>query len=102
MKNIEKNHLFKNLSVVMKSFKINFLFWMISVICIISITEFSDDKSYANSFITYILAMLLGWYFLDEHLNIPMILSAIMILTGVYFINSQKADGVGTGEKQQR
>jgi hypothetical protein len=62
MKNIEKNHLFKNLSVVMKSFKINFLFWIISVICIISITEFSDDKSYANSFITYILAMLLGWY----------------------------------------
>jgi hypothetical protein len=59
---MEKNHLFKNLTVVKKSITINFLFWFIAIICLICITEFSDDKSYFNSFFTFIFAMLIGWY----------------------------------------
>jgi len=32
----------------------------------------------------------LGWYILDEHLSLQSIVAAIIILTGVYFINSKK------------
>ena len=57
-----KNNFFKNLNYVKKSIKINFVFWISIAICLIIITQFSDDKSYSNSIITFILAILLGWY----------------------------------------
>lgn len=57
-----KNNFFKNFSYVGKSIKLNFVFWISTVICLITITEFSDDKSYWNTFLTFIIAMLLGWY----------------------------------------
>ena len=58
---INKNELFKNLKYVSKSIKINFLFWICIFICLLIITQFSEDKSYICSFITFILAILLGW-----------------------------------------
>jgi hypothetical protein len=57
-----KNNFFKNFSYVGKSIKINFVFWISTVICLIIITQFTDDKSYCNTIITFILALLLGWY----------------------------------------
>ena len=57
-----KNILFKNMGVVWKSLKINKFFWTSLLISIIIITQYSSDKSYINSFVTFILAMLLGWY----------------------------------------
>ena len=57
-----KNNFFKNFSYVGKSIKLNFVFWISTVICLIIITQFSDDKSYWNTFLTFIIAMLLGWY----------------------------------------
>lgn len=57
-----KNNFFKNLNYVKKSIKINFVFWISIAICLIIITQFSDDKSYSNTIITFILAILLGWY----------------------------------------
>ena len=57
-----KNSLFKNLNYVGKSIKLNFVFWTSTIICLIVITQFSDDQSYWNTGITFILAMLLGWY----------------------------------------
>ena len=57
-----KNSLFKNINYVGKSIKLNFVFWTSTIICLIVITQFSDDQSYWNTGITFILAMLLGWY----------------------------------------
>ena len=58
-----KNMLFKNMGVVWKSLKINKFFWISILVSIIIITQYSSDKSYINFFVTFILAMLLGWYF---------------------------------------
>jgi drug/metabolite transporter (DMT)-like permease len=34
--------------------------------------------------------MLLGWYVLDERLSLKSIIASVVLLTGVYFINSRK------------
>jgi len=57
-----KNNFFKNFSYVGKSFKLNFVFWTSTIICLIIITQFSEDHSYWNTLFTFIIAMLLGWY----------------------------------------
>lgn len=57
-----KNIFFKNFNYVRESIKINFIFWISIIICLLIITMFSDDRSIINSIITFILAMLLGWY----------------------------------------
>jgi drug/metabolite transporter (DMT)-like permease len=43
-----------------------------------------------SAYVNPIVAMLLGWYFLDEELTTQSILAAIVLLTGVYFITSRK------------
>ena len=57
-----KNIFFKNFSYVGKSIKLNFVFWISTIICLVVITQFSDDRSYWNTVLTFIIAMLLGWY----------------------------------------
>jgi len=37
-----------------------------------------------------IVALLLGWYFLDEKITLQSIVAAAILLTGVYFINTKK------------
>jgi uncharacterized membrane protein YeiH len=37
-----------------------------------------------------IIALILGWYFLNEHISGQSIIAAVVLLTGVYFINTKK------------
>jgi drug/metabolite transporter (DMT)-like permease len=50
----------------------------------------SPEKVATNTYVNPIVAMFLGWYFLDESISMQSILAAIILLTGVYFINSKK------------
>lgn len=50
----------------------------------------SPEKVSTNTYVNPIVAMLLGWYFLDEQITLQSIIAAIILLTGVYFINSKK------------
>ncbi len=50
----------------------------------------SPEKVATSSLINPLIAILLGWYFLEEELSIQTGLAALLMLTGVYFINSRK------------
>ena len=50
----------------------------------------STEKVATSAYINPIIAMLLGWYVLDERLSIQSIIASAVLLTGVYFINSRK------------
>jgi drug/metabolite transporter (DMT)-like permease len=43
-----------------------------------------------SAYINPIIAIFLGWYFLDETITTQTLVSAAVLLTGVYFINSSK------------
>lgn len=75
----------------------------ISLICLIlfgSIAAFtsfnyllknvSPEKVSTSSFVNPVIAILLGWHFLNEELSIQTGIAALLLLTGVYFINSRK------------
>ena len=50
----------------------------------------SPEKVATNTYVNPIVAMFLGWYFLDEAISAQSVLAAVILLTGVYFINSKK------------
>lgn len=50
----------------------------------------STEKVATSALINPIVALLLGWYFLDERITVQSIFAAIILLTGVYFINNNK------------
>ncbi|MET1259373.1 EamA family transporter [Flagellimonas sp. DF-77] len=50
----------------------------------------SPEKVATNTYVNPIVAMLLGWYFLEEEISNQSILAAVILLTGVYFINTKK------------
>ncbi len=50
----------------------------------------STEKVATSSFVNPVIALLLGWYILDEHLTVQSIVAAAILLTGVYFINSKR------------
>lgn len=50
----------------------------------------SPEKVATSSFVNPVIAILLGWYFLEEELTIQSGIAAFLLLTGVYFINSRK------------
>ena len=50
----------------------------------------STEKVATFAYINPIIAMLLGWYVLDERLSLQSIIASAVLLTGVYFINSRK------------
>jgi drug/metabolite transporter (DMT)-like permease len=50
----------------------------------------STEKVATSAYINPIVAMLLGWYVLDERLSFQSIIASAVLLTGVYFINSRK------------
>ena len=50
----------------------------------------STEKVATSAYINPIIAMLLGWYILDERLSLQSIIASVALLTGVYFINSRK------------
>lgn len=50
----------------------------------------SPDKVATSTYVNPIIALLLGWYFLNEVITTQSIVAAIVLLTGVYFINTKK------------
>ncbi len=50
----------------------------------------SPEKVATSSYVNPIIAMLLGWYFLQEEITTQSGIAAIVLLTGVYFINTKK------------
>ncbi|WP_040281593.1 EamA family transporter [Psychroserpens damuponensis] len=52
--------------------------------------QVSTEKVATSAYINPIIAMLLGWYVLDETLSVQSIIAAAILLTGVYFITSRK------------
>lgn len=50
----------------------------------------SPEKVATSSYVNPIIAMLLGWYFLNESITLQSVIASIILLTGVYFINTKK------------
>lgn len=50
----------------------------------------SPEKVATSSYVNPIIALILGWYFLNEQITTQSVVAAIILLTGVYFINSKK------------
>lgn len=50
----------------------------------------SPEKVSTSAYVNPIIALLLGWYVLDEVITSQSIVAAIILLLGVYFINSSK------------
>ncbi|MDC1261490.1 EamA family transporter [Polaribacter sp.] len=50
----------------------------------------SPEKVATSAYVNPIIAMILGWYVLDEQLSTQSIIASVVLLTGVYFITSRK------------
>ena len=54
------------------------------------LTRVSPEKVATNTYVNPIVAIFLGWYFLNERITVQTIIAAIILLTGVYFINTKR------------
>tara|TARA_B100001093_G_scaffold76309_1_gene67133 strand:- start:791 stop:1720 length:930 start_codon:yes stop_codon:yes gene_type:complete len=50
----------------------------------------SPEKVATSTYVNPIVALFLGWYFLNEKITDQSLIASIILLTGVYFINSKK------------
>ena len=50
----------------------------------------SPEKVATSTYVNPIIAMILGWYFLEEQITLQSIIAAVILLTGVYFINTKR------------
>jgi drug/metabolite transporter (DMT)-like permease len=50
----------------------------------------SPEKVATCTYVNPIIALFLGWYFLDEQITLQSIIAAGVLLTGVYFINTKR------------
>lgn len=50
----------------------------------------SPEKVATSTYVNPIIALILGWYFLDEQITGQSMAAAAILLTGVYFINTRK------------
>ena len=50
----------------------------------------SPEKVATSTYVNPVIALILGWYFLNEQITTQSIISAVILLTGVYFINTRK------------
>ena len=53
----------------------------------------SPEKVATSTYVNPLVALLLGWYFLEETITIQSAVAAVILLTGVYFINTKKKLG---------
>lgn len=53
----------------------------------------SPEKVATSTYINPIVALILGWWVLDELITDQSMIAAVILLTGVYFINSTKVKG---------
>ncbi len=51
----------------------------------------TPDKVATSTYVNPIVAMVLGWWFRDEIITLQSVVAAVVILTGVFFINSGKS-----------
>ncbi|MBU2928184.1 EamA family transporter [Winogradskyella psychrotolerans] len=54
------------------------------------LTKVSPEKVATSTYVNPIVALVLGWYFLNETITLQSIIAAAVLLTGVYFINTKK------------
>ncbi|MFT5890510.1 MAG: drug/metabolite transporter (DMT)-like permease [Dokdonia sp.] len=52
--------------------------------------EVATEKVATSAYINPIVAIILGWYFLDEVITLQTVIAAVILLAGVYFINTAK------------
>ena len=52
--------------------------------------EVSPEKVSTSTYVNPVIALFLGWFVLDENLTKQSIIAAVILLTGVYFINSKR------------
>jgi drug/metabolite transporter (DMT)-like permease len=50
----------------------------------------SPEKVATSTYVNPIIALILGWYILNEHITTQSIIAAATLLSGVYFINTKK------------
>lgn len=50
----------------------------------------SPEKVSTSAYVNPVIALFMGWYFLNENLTTQSIIASIILLTGVYFITSRK------------
>lgn len=50
----------------------------------------SPEKVATSTYVNPLVALVLGWYFLDEVITLQSVIAAIVLLTGVYFINTSR------------
>lgn len=50
----------------------------------------SPEKVATSTYVNPIIALILGWYFLNEVISMQSIIAAAILLTGVYFINTNR------------
>jgi len=50
----------------------------------------SPEKVATSAYVNPLIALILGWYFLEEHITLQSFIAAFILLTGVYFINRKK------------
>ncbi len=50
----------------------------------------SPEKVSTSAYVNPVIALFMGWYFLDEKLTPQSIIASSILLTGVYFITSRK------------
>ena len=48
------------------------------------------EKVATSAYVNPVIALFMGWYFLDEKLTTQSLIASIILLTGVYFITSRK------------
>lgn len=50
----------------------------------------STEKVATSAYVNPVIALFMGWYFLDEKISTQSIIASAVLLTGVYFITSRK------------
>lgn len=50
----------------------------------------SPEKVSTSAYVNPVIALFMGWYFLDEKLTLQSTIASVILLTGVYFITSRK------------
>lgn len=50
----------------------------------------SPEKVATSTYVNPIIALILGWYILNEQITTQSVIAAVILLTGVYFINTKK------------
>jgi drug/metabolite transporter (DMT)-like permease len=48
------------------------------------------EKVATSAYVNPVIALFMGWFFLDEKLTTQSVIASIVLLTGVYFITSRK------------